>query len=228
MGTTDFRVGAKIFATLGNPDAAWGVIGLTPDQQALLIETTPKVFAAVPGGWGARGWTRVRLASADRATVQHALSIAWRSRASKSLLRRAEGQASGRTSTKLDAGLNRSFARVRKAARATKLPGIVEATSYGTPSLKVGAKFLMRVKDADTYVFRCTMEEKAFLMEAEPAVYFETAHYVGWPAVLVRASAASDAELAHCVARAWRLQAPKKLTAERARPAAKAKGSGRK
>ena len=32
MGTTDFRVGSKIFATLGNPDAAWGVIGLTPDQ----------------------------------------------------------------------------------------------------------------------------------------------------------------------------------------------------
>ena len=52
MGTADFRVGAKIFATLGNPDAAWGVIGLTPDQQALLIETTPDVFVAVPGGWG--------------------------------------------------------------------------------------------------------------------------------------------------------------------------------
>jgi hypothetical protein len=51
MGTADFRVGAKIFATLGNPDAAWGVLGLTPDQQALLIETTPDVFAPVPGGW---------------------------------------------------------------------------------------------------------------------------------------------------------------------------------
>ena len=44
MGTADFRVGNKIFATLGNPDAASGVIGLTPDQQALLIETTPNVF----------------------------------------------------------------------------------------------------------------------------------------------------------------------------------------
>ena len=53
MGTADFRVGNKIFATLGNPDAASGVIGLTPDQQALLIETTPKVFSPVPGGWGA-------------------------------------------------------------------------------------------------------------------------------------------------------------------------------
>ena len=70
MGTADFRVGNKIFATLGNPDAASGVIGLTPDQQALLIETTPKVFVPVPGGWGARGWTRVRLAAADAATLE--------------------------------------------------------------------------------------------------------------------------------------------------------------
>ena len=67
----------------------------------------------------------------------------------------------------------------------------------------------MRVKDTDTLVFRCTLEEKAFLMEAEPSVYYETDHYAGWPAVLVRAAAASDAELVHCVTRAWRLQAPK-------------------
>jgi hypothetical protein len=83
MGTADFRVGAKIFATLGNPDAAWGVLGLTPDQQALLIETTPDVFAPVPGGWGARGWTRVRLAAADAATLKAALTLAWRNRAPK-------------------------------------------------------------------------------------------------------------------------------------------------
>jgi len=74
MGTADFRVGNRIFATLGNPDAAWGVLGLTPDQQALLIETTPDVFAPVPGGWGARGWTRVRLAAADAATLKAALT----------------------------------------------------------------------------------------------------------------------------------------------------------
>jgi hypothetical protein len=86
MGTADFRVGAKIFATLGNPDAAWGVLGLTPDQQALLIETTPDVFAPVPGGWGARGWTRVRLAAADAATLTAALTLAWRNRAPKNLM----------------------------------------------------------------------------------------------------------------------------------------------
>ena len=86
MGTADFRVGNKIFATLGNPDAASGVIGLTPDQQALLIETTPNVFVPVPGGWGARGWTRVHLAAADAAMLKSALTMAWRNRASKKLM----------------------------------------------------------------------------------------------------------------------------------------------
>jgi hypothetical protein len=86
MGTADFRVGAKIFATLGNPDTAWGVVALTPDQQALLIETTPDVFLAVPGGWGERGWTRVRLATADAATLKSALTMAWQNRAPKKLV----------------------------------------------------------------------------------------------------------------------------------------------
>ncbi len=109
--------------------------------------------------------------------------------------------------------MSRAFARVLKAAKATKLPGIEQATSYGTPSLKLGGKMLMRIKDAETFVFRCTMEEKTLLMEAEPKVYFETDHYLGYPLVLVRAGAADDAELAHCVTRAWRAQAPKKLKA---------------
>jgi hypothetical protein len=86
MGTPDFRVGNRIFATVGDPDAAWGVIGLTPDQQAMLLDAAPEVFVAVPGGWGARGWTRVRLAAADAATAESALTMAWRNRAPKKLM----------------------------------------------------------------------------------------------------------------------------------------------
>jgi hypothetical protein len=218
MGTADFRVGGKIFATSGNPDPAWGVVGLTPDQQALLVETHRNVFVAVPGAWGSRGWTRVRLAAVDAATLEHALTLAWQSRAPKKL----RGVASTQTFTgtkrasakRTDTSrLDRVFARVSKAAKASKLPQIQEGTWYGTPALFLRGKSLMRVKDAETLVFRCTLEEKTFLMEAEPAVYYETDHYAGWPAVLVRAAAVSDAELIHCVARAWRLQAPKKLVA---------------
>ena len=111
MGYADFRHGGRIFATVGCPNAAFGMVKLTPDQQGMLLATTPKVFVPVSRGWGRRGYTN------------------------------------------------------------------------------------------------------------------ETDHYVGWPAVLVRTSAVSDAELAHCVERAWRLQAPKKLQAGRAanRPAKRRK-----
>ena len=77
-----------IFATLGNPDKAWGVVALTPDQQALLAETSPDVFTRCPApGECAAG--RVRLAAAD-AALKNALTLAWQSRAPKALLKRTE------------------------------------------------------------------------------------------------------------------------------------------
>jgi hypothetical protein len=151
------------------------------------------------------------------ATLKNALRIAWENVARKTSPKRKTASVKASAAPKRSSGdTDRAFARAVEAAKGTKLPGIEEGTSYGTPSLTVRGKFLMRAKDADTLVFRCTMEEKAFLMEAEPAIYFETDHYVGWPAVLVRLSAIGSAELAHCVERAWRVQAPKKLKAERA------------
>ena len=36
-GTTDFRAGGKIFATMGYPDAAHAMVKLTPDQQRMLV-----------------------------------------------------------------------------------------------------------------------------------------------------------------------------------------------
>ena len=34
--TADFRVGKRIFATLGYPDDAWGMVKLTQEQQSML------------------------------------------------------------------------------------------------------------------------------------------------------------------------------------------------
>ena len=107
-----------------------------------------------------------------------------------------------------------AFARVLVIAASTGLPGIEAGSSYGTPSLNVRGKFLARMKDADTLVVRCPVEEKHFLMEADPAVFFETDHYRGYPAFLVRLSAADDATIAGRLERAWRMQAPKKLVGE--------------
>lgn len=85
MGTVDFRCG-KIFATLGNPDEAWAMVKLTPDQQEMRILALPAVFAPVPGGWGRGGATRLRLADCDEDTARGALLDAWRNVAPKRLL----------------------------------------------------------------------------------------------------------------------------------------------
>jgi hypothetical protein len=78
-GTTDFRagVGGKIFATLGYPDAAHGMVKLTPDQQKMLVETEPVMFVPVKGKWGLGGATNVRLAALDVPTARSALAMAW-------------------------------------------------------------------------------------------------------------------------------------------------------
>ena len=85
MGHPDFRVGGKIFATLGSgPD--WGVALLSPEAQAMFTEAEPKVFEPVPGGWGRRGSTRIRLAAVDPLTLRSVLLAAWRKAAPRGLV----------------------------------------------------------------------------------------------------------------------------------------------
>src|SRR5271156_502596 len=84
QGHADFRVAKRVFATLGYPDDDWGMVKLTPEQQSVLVEAEPDIFRPVPGGWGKRGSTNVRLAKADAATLQSALSLAWRNIAPRS------------------------------------------------------------------------------------------------------------------------------------------------
>ena len=86
MHHPDFRVRGKIFATLGYPDAAWGMVKLRPDQQADLAAAEPDAFVPVKGAWGQRGATSVRLAKASRKTVRIALEAAWTNAAPKTLV----------------------------------------------------------------------------------------------------------------------------------------------
>ena len=94
MGHPDFRVGGKIFATLGYPNEKFGVVMLTPQDQDLLVRDFPKVFAPVAGKWGAAGSTTVALRSATKRAVALALDAAWRKRAPKRLLGRGPSTAS--------------------------------------------------------------------------------------------------------------------------------------
>lgn len=77
MGHPDFRVGNKIFASLGEPDEGWGMVRLTPEQQAHVMAVEPGAFSPAPGAWGQKGYTRVRLAAVERGTLECALVMAW-------------------------------------------------------------------------------------------------------------------------------------------------------
>jgi hypothetical protein len=76
MGHADFRVGGKIFATLG-PDETWGMVKLTPEQQAEFVRAKPKVFEPCNGAWGRRGATKVILRAATKTVVVPAIVAAW-------------------------------------------------------------------------------------------------------------------------------------------------------
>ncbi|WP_172982533.1 MmcQ/YjbR family DNA-binding protein [Phyllobacterium sp. SYP-B3895] len=84
FGTTDFRVSNKIFATL-RPEKQRGVLMLTRDDQAMMRETSADMFEPVPGGWGEKGATFVILAMAEPDVVRHAMAMAWRKAAPKSV-----------------------------------------------------------------------------------------------------------------------------------------------
>jgi hypothetical protein len=85
MGSPDFRVGGRIFATLAAAKLGYGNIMITPEQQAAFVEDLPEIFIPVPGGWGRGGATHVNLAIANEDVVLGALRIAHKNRVEKNV-----------------------------------------------------------------------------------------------------------------------------------------------
>jgi hypothetical protein len=83
MGSPDFRVGGRIFATLAAQRQGYGNLMLTPEQQAAFVEEAPDVFLPVAGGWGRMGATHLRLAKTNEDLLAGALRTAWRIRIEK-------------------------------------------------------------------------------------------------------------------------------------------------
>ncbi|MBV8630948.1 MAG: MmcQ/YjbR family DNA-binding protein [Silvibacterium sp.] len=77
MGSPDFRVGGRIFATLAAQEHGYGNLMLTPEQQAAFVEEMPEVFVPIKGGWGRMGATHVVLAKANEDLLRGALHTAW-------------------------------------------------------------------------------------------------------------------------------------------------------
>ena len=109
-----------------------------------------------------------------------------------------------------------TFQQVRRVL--LSFPGVEEGLCYGTPGFRVRGKFLARLKeDGTTLVVKCGDDERDFRMEADPRTFFITDHYRGYPTVLVRLGRVRTGVLREVVEQAWRLNAPKRLQAQRPR-----------
>ena len=77
MGHPDFRANGRIFATL-HADMKFGMVKLTPDEQAMFMRAHPDAFSPEAGAWGRSGCTRVRLEAVDEETLGEAMTLAWK------------------------------------------------------------------------------------------------------------------------------------------------------
>jgi hypothetical protein len=85
MHHPDFRVGGRIFATLGYPDENSAMVKLSPDDQKEFVHTRPGIFTSAKGAWGRQGATNINLPAATISIVREALTAAWRNIAPKRL-----------------------------------------------------------------------------------------------------------------------------------------------
>jgi len=81
MGHPDFRVGGKIFATLGYPNERFATVMVSPQDQSILVRRYPKAFAPAAGAWGRSGSTSVQLRHAPARALRIAIEAAWEQRA---------------------------------------------------------------------------------------------------------------------------------------------------
>ena len=81
MNHPDFRVGGKIFATLGSPNKEHGMVSLLPEQQELAMAAEPAAFRPASGAWGRGGSTLVKLDQVSDEWLERTLDWAWQKRA---------------------------------------------------------------------------------------------------------------------------------------------------
>jgi hypothetical protein len=208
FGQPDFRVRNKIFAGL-SPDGMRGTLKLSLEVQSVVVEAKPEVFFPAAGAWGRGGWTHVDLARVKLGELEELVDTAWRLVAPKRLLAARDDRAPRDDGAGRAAGMK--WEALCKLGR--ELPEVVEDIWFRTPALKVRGKSFVRLKeDGQTVVFLLeSVGEQEFLIESQPAIYYITGHYRGYPAVLARLSALGPSECRLRLERAWRLKAPKAL-----------------
>ena len=78
MRHPDFRVGGRIFATLGYPNKDSAMVKLPREEQREFVRGSPDVFQPATGAWGRQGSTIINLPAATINIVREAVTAAWR------------------------------------------------------------------------------------------------------------------------------------------------------
>jgi hypothetical protein len=113
------------------------------------------------------------------------------------------------------------FETVRKVG--LTLPGVEAATKYdGAPVLKLGGSFMAglathRSAEPGTLVVRVGFEEREWLLEDAPEIYYLTDYYRRHPVVLVRLTRIDRVALRDLLSVSWRLTLPKARKRRRTR-----------
>ncbi len=89
-------------------------------------------------------------------------------------------------------------------AHALAQEGAELSTSYRQPAVKVNGHFVLGVgHEPDTsFVLRLELGPVEMLMETHPDTFWQTPHYVGWPAVLVRYDGPAEETVRNMIERA--------------------------
>ena len=89
-------------------------------------------------------------------------------------------------------------------AFALALPGAEPSTSYGAPTVRIrGKPIVYPSRESGSFAIASPLVEKELLIETDPDTFWETDHYRGWPAVLVRYGSADRERIETVIRRAW-------------------------
>lgn len=102
---------------------------------------------------------------------------------------------------------------------ALSLPETTEKPWYGSPGYRVKDKGFLRIRseaEGGLVVFVEDLAEKEALLASDPAKFFTTPHYDGYPTVLVHLGEVDEAELRELITDSWLVKAPARVRAAHA------------
>jgi hypothetical protein len=97
-------------------------------------------------------------------------------------------------------------------AFALTLPGTELSTSYGKPAVKVGGRAFLYTghENKTSFGVAIDLDTVEILKETDPDTFWQTLHYEGWPAVLIRYDSSDPERVREVIERshAWTAAKP--------------------